>query len=174
MTETFVFPGDRGVPNSRLPLLVSRGPRPLDPHDPASTFETVFATNGWTRSWRNGIYPYCHYHSTAHEVIGIAKGAASVRFGGGGGQVLDIRAGDVVVIPAGVAHQLIREDDDLLVVGAYADGRSWDIVREREGAAEAALTRIAAVPLPGFDPLTGQDGELPALWAAAAAAPAIA
>lgn len=162
-----MFPGDRLIPNSPLPLLVSRGALVLDPDDPASTFESVFAQNGWTRSWRNGIYPYCHYHSTAHEVLGVAKGTASVRFGGATGRVLDVATGDVVVIPAGVAHQLVHEAEGFLVVGAYAGGRSWDIVRGREGSAEAARGRIADVPRPDRDPVTGVDGDCPRLWGAA-------
>lgn len=167
--ETLYFSDTRLIPNSRLPLVVSRAALALDQDDPASTLQETFARNGWTRSWRNGIYPYCHYHSTAHEVLGIAKGSAEVRFGGEGGRVLPLGVGDVVVIPAGVAHQLVTECERFLVVGAYAGGREWDIVREREGAAEPARARIAVVPLPECDPLTGPSGELTALWSAAAA-----
>lgn len=165
--ETFHFPDGRLIPNSRLPLVVNRTPVELDEDDPASTFEQVFARNGWTRSWRNGIFSYCHYHSTAHEVLGIARGSASVRFGGEHGRVLDLRTGDVVAIPAGVAHQLVEEGGGLVVVGAYAGGRDWDIVRERESAVEAARIRIAAVPLPDADPVAGPGGAVATLWASA-------
>ena len=87
----------------------------------------MFALNGWGGSWRDGIYPFPHYHSTAHEVLGICRGEAKVRFGGDTGIVLAVRAGDVVVIPAGVGHQNLGASADLLVVGAYPRGQSWDL-----------------------------------------------
>jgi uncharacterized protein YjlB len=152
------------VPNNSLPLVVIRSAIQADPDDPAEAFERRFREHGWTGAWRNGIYPYHHYHSTAHEVLGIARGAARVRFGGEGGRELEVGAGDVVVIPAGVAHQLIEERDDLLVVGAYAGGRRWDILRPRAETLEASVSRIAAVPLPERDPVAGEDGPLMRLW----------
>ena len=77
-----VFADDGDVPNSRLPLIVYAGI--IDPKagDPAQTFEALFASNGWGGMWRNGIFPFHHYHSTAHEALGIARGSAEVRFGG--------------------------------------------------------------------------------------------
>lgn len=136
-----------------------------DAEDPAASFEAAFRRNGWTGTWRNGIYPYDHYHSTAHEVLGVACGGARVRFGGEGGREVEVEAGDVVVIPAGVAHTLVAERDGFLVVGAYAGGRAWDIVRPRPGSLEPALERIAAVPLPERDPVAGPEGALVRLWA---------
>ena len=55
--------------------------------------------------WRNGIYPYVHYHSMIHEAMGMARGRAKVRFGGENGQEIEIVAGDVVILPAGTGHQ---------------------------------------------------------------------
>ncbi|HMN85705.1 MAG TPA: hypothetical protein PKA74_06930, partial [Bauldia sp.] len=78
----FVFADDGDIPNSRLPLILYA--RAIDPAagDPAEAFEALFAANGWPPAWRNGIYGFHHYHSTAHEVLGIARGSAEVRFGG--------------------------------------------------------------------------------------------
>jgi uncharacterized protein YjlB len=45
--------------------------------DPAAVFEELFESNGWGGSWRDGIYDYAHYHSRIHEVLGIARAAAS-------------------------------------------------------------------------------------------------
>jgi uncharacterized protein YjlB len=163
-TDTFIFEDDGRVPNSRLPLIVRQGAVTPDSSDPAAAFERVFAKNGWTRSWRGGIFDYHHYHSTAHEALGVAVGSALVRFGGEGGETVPLAAGDVVVIPAGVAHARINESDDLLVVGAYADGRDWDIVRDDPGAVAAARERIAQVPLPSADPVDGETGPLTKLW----------
>src|SRR3954469_24077351 len=128
-TDTFIFKDDGSVPNSRLPLIVRQGAITPDAIDPASAFERTFAKNGWTNSWRDGIFDYHHYHSTAHEALGVAIGSATVRFGGENGETIGLTAGDVVVIPAGVGHARISQSDALLVVGAYAGGRDWDIIR---------------------------------------------
>jgi uncharacterized protein YjlB len=164
--ETYRFADDGAVPNSALPLIRRCGAVTSTPDDPASSFEATFAGNGWTGSWRNGIFDYDHYHSTAHEVLGLAAGTARVRFGGPSGQVIDLAAGDVVVIPAGVGHALVEGSADLLVVGAYAEGRTWDLVRADPALAARARQRIAAVPLPTADPVDGPNGPLTTLWAA--------
>ena len=57
-------------------------------------------------------------------VLGIAAGWVRVRLGGEGAQTVELRAGDVVVIPAGVAHKNEGASPDLLVVGAYPRGQS--------------------------------------------------
>jgi uncharacterized protein YjlB len=163
-TEAYVFADDGLVPNSRLPLIVRRGAVPPEAKDPAAAFERVFSENGWTGSWRDGIFGYTHYHSTAHEVLGVAEGSASVRFGGESGETMGLATGDVVVIPAGVSHALVNSGSDLVVVGAYADGREWDIVRDDPKAIAAARERIAAVPLPRTDPVDGESGPLTKLW----------
>jgi uncharacterized protein YjlB len=165
-TDTFLFEDDGLIPNSALPLIVRKGAITPDAGDPAKAFERSFARNGWTNSWRDGIFDYHHYHSTAHEVIGIAAGSATVRFGGEAGETVGLSAGDVVVIPAGVGHARINQSDDLLVVGAYADGRDRDIVRDDPGAIAAARRRVALVPLPGADPVDGATGPLMKLWEA--------
>jgi uncharacterized protein YjlB len=156
------FEADGEIPNNRLPLLVYPGAVDVSGADPAAAFERVFAGNGWGGSWRNGIFSYPHYHSTAHEVLGIARGEAKVRFGGTGGAVLTVGPGDVVVIPAGVGHQNLGSSPDLLVVGAYPADSEVDL--KRGGTAErAAVERnIAGVPLPASDPVHGADG--PLLW----------
>jgi len=164
-TDTFVFADDGLIPNNRLPLIVRRGAITPDASDPASAFERTFARNGWTGTWRNGIYDYHHYHSTAHEVLGIASGSATVRFGGEGGETVGLTAGDVAVIPAGVGHALLNGSDDLLVVGATAEGRDYDLIRDDPHAIAAARQRIAQVPLPDADPIDGVSGPLTKLWA---------
>ncbi|MCB5173731.1 cupin domain-containing protein [Microvirga lenta] len=163
-TDTYVFKDNGLIPNNSLPLIVRRAAiRPSSP-DPAKAFENTFQKNGWTNSWRNGIHDYHHYHSTAHEVLGIAMGSGSVRFGGESGELVAVTAGDVVVIPAGVGHALINDNGELLVVGAYAGGRDWDEIRDDPGAIEAARKRIAEVPLPDADPVDGANGPLMKLW----------
>ena len=87
-----------------LPLIVRRGAVPPSEHDAVRTFKATFARNGWTNAWIDGIHEFHHYHSNAHEVLGIVSGSAPVRFGGEDGELVGVTAGDVVVIPAGVAH----------------------------------------------------------------------
>ena len=166
-TESYVFVDDGCVPNSPLPLILHRGAVAPDAPDPARTFERIFARNGWTGSWRDGIFSYHHYHSTAHEVLGLAAGSAKVPFGGPRGETITLKTGDAVAIPAGVAHCLVEGSGRLLVVGAYAGGRGWDVVRDDPEAIAAARLRIAAVPLPEADPVEGADGTLIELWTAA-------
>ncbi len=160
--ETHRFPDDGRFPNSALPLLVHRAALPADP----AAMERAFAANGWSNSWRNGIFDYHHFHSTSHEVLGIASGEVRVAFGGPAGQVVTVRAGDVVVIPAGVAHRNMGQTDDLLVVGAYPGGMDYDLRRGDPAEHAAALRAIAAVPMPDRDPVAGADGGLRRLWTA--------
>jgi len=163
-TETYVFQDDGLIPNNTLPLIVRRGAVPPSASDPAKAFEATFRKNGWTNSWRNGIFDYHHYHPDSHEVLGIAAGSATVRFGGENGETVAVTAGDVVVIPAGVGHALIGSGDTLLVVGAYPEGRDHGILRDDPHAIAGARKRIALVPLPDADPVDGADGPLMKLW----------
>jgi uncharacterized protein YjlB len=167
--ETHRFEDDGRVPNSRLPLLIHRrAAAPGDGEDPAGAFERLFAGNGWRGSWRDGIYPFHHFHSTSHEVLGVARGTARVRFGGENGTSLDLAAGDVVVVPAGVGHKNEGSSPDFLVVGAYPEGRDWDVRRGDPAEREEVMANLARVPLPEADPVHGQGGPLAAIWGDAA------
>ena len=163
--ETYLFDDDGRFPNSRLPLLVYRGALPADP----GAMERAFAAHNWSNAWRNGIFTFHHFHSTAHEVLGIAAGEVSVLFGGPSGSVVTVRAGDVVVVPAGVAHRNVGATDGLLVVGAYPNGVGYDTRRGDPAEHAAALRAVAAVPVPEQDPVRGGGGNpLPRLWGAVA------
>ncbi len=162
-----VLRDDGTFPNSVLPLLVFQ--RAFDPAgaDLVRRIEEVFVANGWGGSWRDGIYGFHHYHSSAHEVLGVYRGSARVRLGGAQGTTVSIATGDVVVIPAGVAHKNLGASRDFAVVGAYPDGQRADMnygkAAERPGADE----RIARVALPRMDPVHGADGPLLDLWRSA-------
>jgi uncharacterized protein YjlB len=165
--QRHLFEDDGTIPNNpRLPLLVYPGALNLAGDDPAAVCEAVFAANQWDRSWRNGIYPFPHFHSTAHEALGICRGEARVRFGGAKGVVMTVRAGDAVVIPAGVGHQNLGASGDFLVVGAYPPGPSWDLCTGDDNERTHVLDDIAAVPLPPSDPLFGENGPLLEHWRA--------
>ena len=161
--ETYRFADDGTVPNNSLPLVVYREAL-TDGGDRAAACERMFDRNGWPGAWRNGIYGHHHYHSTAHEVLGIAAGHARVRLGGDNGQTVELRAGDVVVIPAGVAHKRESASADLLVIGSYPQGQRPDHCRAEAAVHDEAVGRVARVPLPGVDPVTGGAGPLLECW----------
>jgi uncharacterized protein YjlB len=162
--ETYFFKDDGHIPNNRLALLLYRKAFEPAGKDGASWLEKRFSANNWTNSWRNGVYPFHHYHSTSHEVLGIYSGSALLHLGGEQGKKIRVEAGDVIVIPAGVGHKNLGADNDFGVVGAYPDGRSWDLLRGEAGERPKADERIAALPLPGADPLYGKEGPLKQLW----------
>jgi uncharacterized protein YjlB len=162
-----VIPGNGRFPNSRLPLLVY--PQALNADSP--TPEEVFLANAWGGTWRNGVYPYHHYHSTAHEVLAVVGGSATLLFGGEGGIQVEARAGDCVVIPAGVAHKLIARNTGFLVVGGYPAGQTYDVCVGNPGERPEADRRIERVPLPVSDPIQGSGGALVKLWKPAAQIP---
>jgi uncharacterized protein YjlB len=132
--------------------------------DPAAIFEALFARNGWGDSWRDGIYDYVHYHPRTHEVLGIARGRARVQFGGRKGRKLDLKAGDVVVLPAGTGHQRLAGGKDLLVVGAYPALGHYDEFGTSTDEHDRALVTVARVPPPRGDPVYGRNGPLKRLW----------
>ena len=159
---TFTFADDGTFPNSRLPLLLYRSAIAPEETNPEA-MERLFAGNDWPPQWRSGIYPFHHYHSTSHEVLGIARGSARLMLGGPEGRELSVSAGDVVVIPAGVAHRRLASSADFLVVGAYPPGQAGDIVREE--ASPAMKQRIALLSYPPKDPVLGDEGPMLRLWA---------
>jgi uncharacterized protein YjlB len=157
--------GDDGeIPNSPLPLLLYRGAFDVSDGDSAALIERTFEENGWSGLWRNGVYSYPHYHSTAHEVLGCYRGSAKVQFGGEKGMVVEFGAGDVVIIPAGVGHMNLGATADFAVVGAYPRGQENDMNHGTPGERAQALKNIARVPLPETDPVFGKDGPLPKRW----------
>jgi uncharacterized protein YjlB len=164
--EALMFADDGSVPNNgRLPFLIYR--RTIDligSSHPEQVIERVFRSSGWGDMWRNGIYGYVHYHSRIHEVMGIARGRAKVRFGGNKGKEVELLQGDVCVLPAGTGHQSLWASSDLLVVGAYPKTGKYDICRGSKAEHAAALEAIPQVPLPESDPVFGKQGPLLRLW----------
>ena len=155
--QTLLLPSGALMPNSPLPVLIYRGV-----HGAARGFDSLFRGNGWGGTWHNGIYDYDHFHSKAHEVLGVDAGSARVQLGGDEGQAVEIKAGDVVILPAGTGHRRISATTDFAVTGAYPAGQEhYDVCRSRTPEAEL---RISKVPPPASDPVGGKDGPLPRLW----------
>lgn len=149
---------DGTYPNNSLPVLLWRQGVPITGDSGAETIERRFEQNGWGGTWRNGIFTYHHYHATAHEVLGIARGSVTVQLGGPSGKIVELAAGDVVLLPAGTSHKNLGQSDDLLVIGAYPPGQRPDILRGEPGERPDADRRISVVPLPDRDPVAGTKG----------------
>ena len=185
--EHHLLKEDGGSPNNEaLPLIVYRDAVDVGGTAPENAVERAFGENDWGDGFRGDTYPFHHYHSTAHEVVGCARGKARLQFGGPRGPVVDVRAGDAVLIPAGVTHCRLDDAPGYVSVGAYPPGQKPDLCVLSEADAAAARRRgdteglelkvtgsaalasaraaVAGTPLPATDPVAGNDGPVAALW----------
>lgn len=163
--EQVLLPKDGLFPNNpELPLMLYPGAFLPFGADPAADIEGRFNANGWPAAWRNGVYSYHHYHSDAHEALGVYRGWAKIQLGGPNAQVFKVKAGDGVVLPAGTAHKLIDASPDFAVVGAYPPGQRPDMCHGNPDERPGADERIALVPMPATDPVTGAEGGLLDAW----------
>jgi uncharacterized protein YjlB len=163
-----MFADDGAIPNNpRLPFLLYRNGMDLaGTPNPEEVIEKTFNRHGWGDMWRNGIFPYVHYHSMIHEALGIARGRARVRFGGDKGEEIELIPGDVVVLPAGTGHQGLWSAPELMVIGAYPKSGKYDLCRGSKAEHGKAIETIPNVPLPNTDPVHGENGPLMKLWQA--------
>jgi len=162
-TLQFQFEDDGTIPNSVFPLVVyQQAFNPADNLD--AVMEKAFADNNWGNAWRNGVYGYHHFHSIAHEVLGVYKGSATLQMGGESGEQLDVEAGDVVIIPAGTGHKKLSSSDDFAVLGAYPGGMEYDVLTGKDSERDKALENLARVPFPQSDPLLGTEKGIMDYW----------
>jgi len=160
------------VPNSKFPVLIYRSVLPTSASPPSvdlNTIKALFTQNDWEPQWESGMYRRSHYHSTTHEALCVFQGSARVRFGAAdadiGGELMvdavdvDIKAGDAIVIPAGVAHGCVEEKGGFKMVGAYPAGaKQWDLNYGGESV-------DVVEDLPASDPVVGKDDSgLCGLW----------
>jgi uncharacterized protein YjlB len=156
---------DDGIfPNSSLPVILYKSALELPLLNPAGFIITIFKNNSWENSWKNGVFDYHHYHSTAHEVLGVYNGSTKLLLGGDNGIVVEIEAGDVLVLPAGVAHKNISPGNKFKCVGAYPAGQNYAMNYGHPSERPEADYHIKNVPLPMADPVFGEEGPLISLW----------
>ena len=161
--------GDDQIPNNqKLPLLVHPKAFSVLNNDLVSTCESLFTANSWQGCWRNGIFSYHHYHSMAHEVLGICMGTAKVQFGGRRGIIFSVSKCDIVIIPAGVGHKNLGASSDLCVVGAYPPNQIPDLCYDKATSNPddrlQIIRNIQRGSLPSTDPVYGTDGPLLKYW----------
>src|SRR5262245_61220501 len=155
------------IPNHpRWPLLVYPGAIAIEGADPATLFEQLFQRNRWPPAWRNGVFPFHHFHTSAHEALGIYSGEVTVQFGGERGVVLTAQPGDVIVLPAGTGHKKVSSSGTLGIVGAYPSGQHPNMRTPLLSSARRSATDVASVPLPECDPVDGPTGRLFMHWTA--------
>ena len=162
-TKSFHFEENGQIPNNpTLPLLLYQ--QVFEGGNIEQQFEEAFSKNQWGGSWVNGMYDYHHYHSTAHEVLGVISGSATLIFGGPGGEEAEVKAGDMVVIPAGTGHCRKSASPDFKVIGAYPQGQeNYDLCTEKNDI-EEKKKNIRKVALPKADPVGGEEGPLMGEW----------
>jgi uncharacterized protein YjlB len=153
------------IPNHpRWPLLVYPAVVGISGPDPASVFEELFDRNGWPAAWRNGIYPFHHFHCDAHEALGVYSGEVTAQFGGDDGVVITARSGDVIVLPAGTGHKKLSSRGTLGIVGAYPAGQRADMCTPLTSNLKRSAAAVARVALPQRDPVYGEGGPLFIHW----------
>ncbi|KID89482.1 FAD-dependent pyridine nucleotide-disulfide oxidoreductase [Metarhizium guizhouense ARSEF 977] len=199
------------VPNSPKPLLHYKGYFNKHGKPDAATIYDAFRGNGWDVQWvtRYGKYQRSHYHPETHEAMAVLSGPGIIRWGVAdtdddgdkhtygtaheeGALQTEANAGDVFVIPAGVAHksfdpQAPEPDAQCLtggyhgidgenpreivgrvplsgftMMGAYPRGCSWSWAEG--GDHLARFEAVWNVPLPTLDPVVGGEGGVGAHW----------
>jgi uncharacterized protein YjlB len=164
-----IYCKDNGLfPNSRLPVLLYKNAVKVPLLFPASHIERVFARNNWGNFWQSGIFRFNHYHSTTHEAMAVIQGHTVLLLGGENGQQVKIEKGDLLIIPAGVAHRNLGKENDVKCIGAYPEGREYDMNYGNPGERPKTDNNIAALPVPEEDPLLGRGTGIVKIWSSSA------
>jgi uncharacterized protein YjlB len=164
-TLHFLCPENGTFPNNtKLELCILKQVFPTDADDLVELIEQCFQKNGWPPAWRNGLYDIHHYHSTAHEALGVYSGWVQACFGGPSGIVQTATVGDVIIIPAGVSHKNMKQSADFRVVGAYPEGQPLNMRYGRPEERPQVDEEIKQVAMPQSDPVHGPDGPLMKIW----------
>lgn len=162
--QYFQLKDDGRFPNSYLPVLLYKRALKLPLLFASDHIKKLFKSNNWNNAWKAGVYTYHHYHSVTHEVLGVYKGKATLQLGGDNGVQVMVEKGDVLLIPAGVAHKNLDNENAIKCVGAYPDGKDYDLLYGKPEERPQADKNIYAVGLPSQDPLYGAKGRMQEFW----------
>lgn len=162
--EHYLLKDNGTFPNSYLPVLLYKRALKLPMFFAGDFIKKIFESNNWSNSWKNGVFTYHHYHSITHEVLGFYSGKAVLQLGGDDGIKLQVEKGDVLLIPAGVAHKNLDSQNAIKCVGAYPDGKDYDMNYGKPEERPQADKNIYAVGLPSKDPVWGESGRLQEFW----------
>lgn len=114
---------------------------------------------------------------------GVFQGSSELVFGEGVSDIFGsgvrcvVRAGDVVVVPAGVGHASVSKAEgaadpvegeaEYRYVGVYPEGSphyKYEIGKKLLEEKSGLIEEVSAVPVPPNDPLYGLDGPLVRIW----------
>ncbi|WYZ42404.1 hypothetical protein EsH8_VI_000103 [Colletotrichum jinshuiense] len=163
--QCYFLSPNRDAPNSTLPVLHYRDVLP-EPRGEESTTEFL-TRNRWEKRGAWGHIEIRHFHPNSHECYGIFRGHSKLLIGkiqDGTGVEVDVKAGDVIVLPAGTAHSCLESSPDYRYIGVYPEGcPRW---RNEMGKKPAEMfgSVIKAVDMPKEDPVYGKNGPLVRLW----------
>ena len=105
-----------------------------------------------------------HFYVTTHKVLCVTNGQAQLRFGGESNASrvdVEVRKGDVIIVPAGVPHRLLKDiGRDLEIVESYPKGIVVDADLRRLGSRvqQTHLYTIASLAWFTKDPIYGDQG----------------
>jgi uncharacterized protein YjlB len=156
------------TPNSPQPLLHYKGLFSESERQPYKIHH-LFEENGWKTQWifRYGPTQPAHYHSGIHECMVVLSRTATIRFGaadtsedlkestwGGAKEASGVEiiayAGDVFVIPAGVAHKTYNTSPsaafNLLTPGHGRDIQADDVTQALKEVELSGFTMMGAYP----------------------------
>ncbi|MCF8229764.1 MAG: cupin domain-containing protein [Bacteroidales bacterium] len=150
--------------NPRLPLLIYLQAIELKSPDTERPIEDLLEKNNWKNAWRNGILTNHHFHSNTHEVLVVYSGKALVMFGGPKGPEEVLKAGDVALLPAGTTHKKIQDDNHFACIGAYPDGKAYNMHHGNPEELEEVKDKIKTVKVPELDPIYGEKGPIIKYW----------
>lgn len=154
------FPAGNGMPNNpRYPAMLAKNA--LDGANDDAAVRALMESNGWCGTWTWRVFDYDHYHHDAFETLAVAAGGATLQLGGPQGERVDIKAGDVLLLPPGFGHRQIAMRDGFQICGAYPPGQERPtVLRTEPDFTDETLRRIANVPPPATDPIWGGRGAL--------------
>ena len=92
-----------------------------------------------------------------YEVLSVARGRATVSFGGESSEAIDVGVGDVVILLSGTGHRCLAPTDDLVVVGAYPSSGTYNLCRNGK-AEHIPPVSTPKVPRPETDWCLGRRG----------------